>query len=185
MTRDTRWDSLIDDVSVFCIEHGIEIPKFDSFYVFREKSKRKVVEYTVLHHFCVEVSYKVTSDLLHGMTCLSPSQSFENFNIEKIMRLVALYPDDFTNYDLAELRCQLENYIINVGSENIRFSSLNEIGDLSKKLVETNKHLVYSHVYRLIKFSFLLPVAIASVERAFWAMKFIKTDLQNKMRMTS
>ncbi|PIN00402.1 Tam3-transposase (Ac family) [Handroanthus impetiginosus] len=195
-TRDTGWDSLIDDVLAFCIKHDIEIPRFDSFYVFRGKSRRKVAEYTVLHHYRVEVFYKVidwqlqelnsrfnevTSDLLHGMVCLSPSQSFANFDIEKIMRLATLYPDDFTEYDLVELRCQLENYIVDVGSEDIRFSSLNGIGDLSKKLVETKKHLVYSHVYRLIRFSLLLPVATASVERAFSAMKFIKTDLRNRM----
>ncbi|PIN08333.1 hypothetical protein CDL12_19095 [Handroanthus impetiginosus] len=179
-TRDTGWDSLIDDVSAFCFKHDIEIPRFD-----------------MLHHYCVEVFYKVidwqlqelnnrfnevTSDLLHGMACLSPSQSFANFDIEKIMRLAALYPDDFTEYDLVELRCQLENYIVDVGSEDIRFSSLNGIGDLSKKLVETKKYLVYSHVYRLIRFCLLLPVATASVERAFSAMKFIKTDLRNRMK---
>ncbi|PIN08128.1 Tam3-transposase (Ac family) [Handroanthus impetiginosus] len=195
-TRDTGWDSLIDDVSAFCIKHDIEIPRFDSFYVFQGKSRRKVAEYTVLHHYHIEVFYKVidwqlqelnnrfnevTSDLLHGMACLSPSQSFANFDLEKIMRLAALYPDDFTEYDLVELRCQLENYIVDVGSEDIRFSSLNEIGDLSKKLVETKKHLVYSHMYRLIRFSLLLLVATASVERAFSAMKFIKTDLRNRM----
>ncbi|PIN13700.1 hypothetical protein CDL12_13677 [Handroanthus impetiginosus] len=162
-------DSLIDDVSAFCIKHDIEIPRFDSFYVFRGKSRRKVAEYTVLHHYRVEELNnrfnEVTSDLLYGMACLSPSQSFANFDIEKIMRLAALYPDDFTEYDLVELRCQLENYIVDVGSEDVRFSSLNGIGDLSKKLVETKKHLVYSHV----------------VERAFSAMKFIKTDLRNRM----
>ncbi|PIN06946.1 hypothetical protein CDL12_20489 [Handroanthus impetiginosus] len=195
-TRDTGWDSLIDDVSAFCIKHDIEIPRFDSFYVFRGKSRQKVVEYTVLHHYRVEVFYKVidwqlqelnnqfnevTSDLLHGVACLSPSQSFANFDIEKIMRLAALYPDDFTEYDLVELHCQLENYIVDVGSEDKRFSSLNGIGDLSKKLVETKKHFVYFHVYQLIRFSLLLPVATASVERAFSAMKFIKTDLRNRM----
>ncbi|PIM98794.1 hypothetical protein CDL12_28723 [Handroanthus impetiginosus] len=155
-TRDTGWDSLIDDVLEFCIKHDIEIPRFDSFYVFRGKSRRKVAEYTVLHHYRVEVFYK-------------------------IMRLAALYPDDFTEYDLVELRCQLENYIVDVGSEDKRFSSLNGIGDLSKKLVETKKHLVYFHVYQLIRFSLLLPVATVSVERVFSAMKFIKTDLRNRM----
>ncbi|PIN01923.1 hypothetical protein CDL12_25562 [Handroanthus impetiginosus] len=190
------WDSLIDDVSIFCIKHDIEIPRFDSFYVFQGKSKQKVADYTVLHHYCVEVFCKVidwqlqelnnrfnevTSDLLYDMTCLSPSQSYANFDIEKIMRLAILYPDDFKEYDLVELCHQLENYIVDVGSEHIRFTGLNRMGDLSKKLGETKKHLVYSHVYRLVKFSLLLLVATASVERNFSGMKLIKTDLRNRM----
>ncbi|PIN18748.1 hypothetical protein CDL12_08579 [Handroanthus impetiginosus] len=58
-TRDTGWDSLIDDMSAFCIKLDIEMLKFDSFLVFREKSKWKVAEYTILHHYRVKVFYKV------------------------------------------------------------------------------------------------------------------------------
>ncbi|PIN13547.1 hypothetical protein CDL12_13833 [Handroanthus impetiginosus] len=58
-TRDTGWNSLIDYVSTFCIKHDIEIPRFDSFYVFRGKSKWKVAKYTILHHYRVKVFYKV------------------------------------------------------------------------------------------------------------------------------
>ena len=36
-------------------------------------------------------------------------------------------------------------------------------------------------VYRLIELALILPVATATVERAFSAMKIIKTDLRNKM----
>ncbi|PIM99720.1 hypothetical protein CDL12_27780 [Handroanthus impetiginosus] len=193
---DIRWDSLIDDVSAFCIKHGIKIPIFDSFYVFQGESSWKLVEYTVLHHYRVEVFYKiidcqlqelnnrfneVTFDLLHVMAYLSPSQSFANFDIEKIMRLATLYTDDFTEYDSVKLRCQLENYIVDMGFEDIIFSSMNGIDDLSKKLVEKKKHLVYSHVYRLVKFFLLLSVAIASIEIAFLAIKFMKTDLRNRI----
>ncbi|PIN12152.1 hypothetical protein CDL12_15243 [Handroanthus impetiginosus] len=180
MTRDKGWDSLIDDVSAFCIKHDIEIPRFDSFYVFRGKSKRKVADYSVLHHYRVEVFCKVIDWQLQELNNRF-NESFANFDIEKIMRLVALYPDDFKEYDLVELRHQLENYIVDVGYEDIRFNGLNGIGDLSKKLVETKKHLVYSHVYQLVEFSLLLSVATASVERPFSTMKFIKTDLWNRM----
>ncbi|PIN02466.1 hypothetical protein CDL12_25018 [Handroanthus impetiginosus] len=180
MTRDKGWDSLIDDVSAFCIKHDIEIPRFDSFYVFRGKSKRKVADYSVLHHYRVEVFCKVIDWQLQELNNRF-NESFANFDIEKIMTLAALYHDDFKEYDLVELHHQLENYIVDVGYEDIRFNGLNGIGDLSKKLVETKKHLVYSHVYQLVKFSLLLPVATASVERAFSTMKFIKIDLWNRM----
>ena len=36
-------------------------------------------------------------------------------------------------------------------------------------------------VYRLIELALILPVATATVERAFSAMKIIKADLSNKM----
>jgi hypothetical protein len=36
-------------------------------------------------------------------------------------------------------------------------------------------------VYRLIELALILPVATATVERAFSAMKIIKTELRNKM----
>jgi len=48
-----------------------------------------------------------------------------------------------------------------------RISCLENLVDLSVKLVETNRHKVYDLVYLLIKLVLLLPVATASVERAF------------------
>jgi hypothetical protein len=48
-------------------------------------------------------------------------------------------------------------------------------------MVQLERHIVFSLVYRLIKLALLLPVATATVERAFSAMKIIKTELRNKM----
>jgi hypothetical protein len=47
-------------------------------------------------------------------------------------------------------------------------------------MVELKRHIVF---YRLIELALVLPVATASVERAFSAMKIIKTELRNKMSM--
>jgi len=55
-----------------------------------------------------------------------------------------------------------------------RISGLENLVDLSVKLVETNRHKVYDLVYLLIKLVLLLPVATASVERAFSGMDFSK-----------
>ena len=62
-----------------------------------------------------------------------------------------------------------------------RVLKLKGIGDLFKKLVETRKNIVYPLVYLLVKLALLLPVATATVERAFSAMKFIKNRLRNRM----
>ena len=49
------------------------------------------------------------------------------------------------------------------------------------KMVQTDRHTVFPLVYRLIELALILPVATASVERAFSAMNIIKTDLRNRM----
>ncbi|GJW79011.1 zinc finger MYM-type protein 1-like protein [Tanacetum coccineum] len=65
---------------------------------------------------------------------------------------------------------------------NLKFNDLKGVGCLAAKLVETKKHLDYTLVYRLIKLVLVLPVSTASVERAFSAMKIVKTRLRSKMK---
>ena len=59
-----------------------------------------------------------------------------------------------------------------------RFFNVEDLGSLAKKMKETMKDRVFPMVYRLVELTLLLPVAIASVERVFSAMK---TDLRNIM----
>ena len=61
------------------------------------------------------------------------------------------------------------------------FVSCNDLGSLAVKMVRTDRHMVFPLVYRLIELALILPVATASVERAFSAMSIIKTELRNKM----
>ena len=75
---------------------------------------------------------------------------------------------------------QLQNYIVDMRSSN-EFFELKGIGDLTRKLVETKKDIVYLLVYLLVKLAVILPVATATMERAFSAMKFIKNRLRNRM----
>ena len=57
--RDEGSDSFMSEVSKFCIKYDILIPKFEEFYVIRGRSRRRIVEYTILHHYRVEVFYKI------------------------------------------------------------------------------------------------------------------------------
>ena len=50
-----------------------------------------------------------------------------------------------------------------------------DIASLAKKMVELERHIMFPTVYRLIELALLLSVATATVERAFSAMKIIKT----------
>jgi hypothetical protein len=48
-------------------------------------------------------------------------------------------------------------------------------------MVDTKKHLAFPLVYQLLKLVLVLPVATASVERCFSAMKIVKTILRNRI----
>src|SRR6266540_619815 len=48
-------------------------------------------------------------------------------------------------------------------------------------MVETQKHIAFPLVYKLIELALILPVSTATVERAFSTMKIIKTELRNKI----
>ena len=68
--------------------------------------------------------------------------------------------------------------------ENVAFSAIEDIGDLTKKMVEGGFNKAFHLVYRLIELVLVLPIATASVERAFsakTAMSLVKTDLRNRM----
>ena len=61
------------------------------------------------------------------------------------------------------------------------FSTCEDVQCLAMKMVQTEKHLVFPLVYKLIELALILPVSTASVERAFSAMKIIKSKLCNKI----
>ncbi|XP_016488986.2 uncharacterized protein LOC107808937 [Nicotiana tabacum] len=180
---DTRW-------------YNISIPNFDDFYVNSRRSRCKVADHTILHHYRVDIFFmiidwqvqelnarfnEVTTNLLVGVACLNPVDSFSSFDINKILMMVELYPDDFDENIMVTLKNQLETYIVDVRDVDERFSNLQGLVDLSETLVKTKKHLNYPFVFRLVKFALLLPVAIATVERTFSAMKLIKSELRNRM----
>ncbi|KAG5582849.1 hypothetical protein H5410_053476 [Solanum commersonii] len=186
--RDDEWDSLIAKVSTFCIKHDVLIPNFEEPYVSSLRSRRKLANHTILHHYRVEVFCniidwqlqelndhfdEVTTYLLHGIACLNPINSFSSFDIRKVMRMAELYPDDFDESNISILENELASYIVDVRDVrdvDERFSDLNGLCDLSKRLVQTKKHSNYPLIFRLVKLALLLPAVIAFVERAFSAM---------------
>ncbi|XP_048611491.1 zinc finger MYM-type protein 1-like [Brassica napus] len=123
---------------------------------------------------------EVTTDLLICMAALSPTDSFYAFDKEKLVRLAKLYPEDFTYGEILSLEQQLDIYIDNIRRDE-RFKSVENLGDLSCLMVKTQKHIAHPLVYRLLKLVLTLPVATASVERCFSAMKLVKTAARNRI----
>nr|XP_009766042.1 PREDICTED: uncharacterized protein LOC104217471 [Nicotiana sylvestris] len=188
---DTRWGSHYKSFKNFINMFGSIIDVLDTIVV-DARSQRKVAEHTISHHYRVNVFIKIidwqlhelkecfneeTTYLLMGVACLNPVDSFFSFDIKKILRVTELYPDDFDENIMITLENQLATYIVNVRDVDERFSNLKGLSDLSEKLVKTKKHLNYPFVFRLVKFALLLPVATATVERTFSAMKLIKSEL--------
>ena len=54
------------------------------------------------------------------------------------------------------------------------FSTLKGIEQLAEKMVEMKKDVSYLLVYSLVTLALILPVATATVERAFLVMNIIK-----------
>ncbi|XP_070052708.1 uncharacterized protein [Nicotiana tomentosiformis] len=92
---DSRWNSLIRDVSLFCVKHGIMIPEIDMNYV-RGKSKRKKSSVTYSYHLRVEFEL---------------DNSLANYDKDKIMKLATHYPNEFTDSMLEDLSFELDIYI--------------------------------------------------------------------------
>ncbi|XP_076922653.1 uncharacterized protein LOC143584501 [Bidens hawaiensis] len=193
--RDEGWEELMKEVTSFCSQNEIHVPNMEEVIPGRVRRTVNDEPQTYLHHFRVDIFYQVVDLLLNEMNerftksntelltciaCLDPRDSFQCFDREKLLRLAALYSEDFCGSDLGQLRIQLDRYISNVKS-NEAFSGLRDIGELAKKMVEMKYHITYELVYRLVELALVFPVATATVERSFSAMKYIKNNLRNKM----
>ncbi|KAL0885922.1 hypothetical protein Bca101_009905 [Brassica carinata] len=191
--RENGWESLINKVFFFCENYKTELLVMDD--EFNSKNSRKRSNITNLHHYKVECFYivldmqiqefndrfdEVNTELLGCIASLSPSDSFREFDHLKVMRLSEFYPEDFSHMERMTLEHQLGLYIDNI-REDERFSNLKNLGDLACMMVETEKHLSHPQVYRLLKLVLTLPVATATVERCFSAMKIVKTSLRNRI----
>jgi len=192
--RNDGWNSFVNDVSAFCKKHDTGILNMEDDFIDPRKPRKKT-NITNLHHYQFNCFYtvldielqefngrfnEVNSELLVCTSALSPTGSFREFDKEKLLRLAKFYPEDFSVMECISLKQQLDIYIDNVRGDE-RFAYLKHLGDLSRLMVETKKHLSQPLVYRLLKLSLTLPVATATVERCFSGMKIVKTVLRNRI----
>ncbi|CAJ2657317.1 unnamed protein product [Trifolium pratense] len=129
--RDKGWDSLLNEVSLFCDHHEVVMLNMDDTYQTYKKSKRNLEKVSNLHYFQVQLFYQVIdrrlqelnnrftevgTELLLCVSCLSPRDSFSAFDKEKLLRLAQFYPSEFSPIQILALDSQLENYFIDVCS---------------------------------------------------------------------
>ena len=192
--KDDGWSSLMIKVSSFCKKHNIEELDKDDVFIDLKNPRRKT-GVTNGHHYKVNCLYaildlqlqefndrfnEVNTELLICAVSLSPIDSFSQFNNSRLMRLATFYPYDFSHGECISLEQQLDTYIDNIRSHDI-FIHLEDLGELARTLVKTQKYMSFPLVYRLLKLILILPVATATVERSFSAMKIVKTDRRNRI----
>ena len=191
--RDSGWESIFDEVKQFCNSKGIPVPNMDDEIPVRGRSRlegrtitnlhyyRAEIFYVVIDKICVEMNHRFSDsnqEVIACFSCLDPKNSFSKFDVQKLSRLAEIYSADFSNSDRTILRDQLETFVLHLRN-HAAFSTCKDVESLATKMVETEKHLVFPLVYKLIELALLLPVSTASVERAFSAMKIIKSKLRS------
>jgi hypothetical protein len=193
--RNEGWEPLFEDVKAFCVAKRIKLPDFSELRPRWGRSRLDDDLITKEHHYRVdtflaaldailtEMNHRfneVSSELLICFSCLDPKDSFSMFNVEKIAHLTEIYDQDFSVADRSNIRDDLETFILHVRRVD-DYRACHDFASLAVKLVHNKAHLLFPRVYRIIQLALLLPVATASVERAFSAMNIIKTDLRNRM----
>jgi hypothetical protein len=193
--RENGWNNLFYEVQQFCNDKSIPVSNMFNEIPVRDRSRCEGFTVTNLHHYraeifyvvvdkiCVEMNHRfgeATTELLVCFSYLDPKNSFSKFDINKLAGLAKFYDADFSDGDRAVIRSQLETYILYVRMHPA-FSSCTDVGSLAAKIIETEKHMVFPLVYKLIELALLLPVSTASVERAFSAMKIIKSKLRDRI----
>ncbi|XP_023753981.2 uncharacterized protein LOC111902371 [Lactuca sativa] len=190
--RKDRFPLIWKKVCAFSEKHSIRIVNMSEYYVTPRKRRTNK---TNQHHFEVvifntildmqiqefgERFSEVGTELMENMAALSPCDSFSGFDKAKLLKLSEIYKNDFDDSERVQHNGQLDIYYHSLLHDE-RFFNLKGIADISRLLVETGKHLSFPLIYRLLKLTLVLPVATAAVEWCFSAMKFLKTDLRNRI----
>ncbi|KAH9795781.1 TTF-type domain-containing protein [Citrus sinensis] len=184
--RDNGWNTLLDQVKVFCETRNIDVPEMDAPYVERQgRARHQEDTFTVADHYRVNIFYAAIDCQLQELNSRFNEHAvdllFLSFRIGDICQLVeGFYPADFIDAEKINLKNQLEHYEYGV-VQYAEFKNLSTICDLSQWLVSTRKAKTFPLIYRIIVLVLTLPVSTATSERSFSVMRIVKTRHRNKM----
>ena len=180
---------------MFCSDNEIFMPNMGEIFDPRPRWRDAATTMTNLEHCHVNFFEKVinihlnehdrrfseqSSALFLLSSCLSPQNSFQAFDKEKLIGYARLYPSEFSDTAIATLDLQLTAFIMDVRSD-ARFREMNAVSDLSVKMVETGKNTVYPLVYLLLKLALILPGTPATAKTASSALKFIDGTMMKEL----
>jgi hypothetical protein len=193
--RDDDWEKLLESVVSFSKKFEIDIPDLSARYIEgRCRNQRNYI--TVEHHYHFDIFNAAIDFQLQELNCrfgeravklltlssaLDPKDGYKSFKIDDICSLAEVYyPFDFSEQEKINLGFQLKYFELDVHN-NLKLQNLSSVAELCQGLVETGKSKTYYLIDRLICLVLTLPVSTATTERAFSAMKIVKTRLRNKM----
>jgi hypothetical protein len=96
------------------------------------------------------------------------------FHIDSLVRVAQIYEFDFFTCEIAQIRLQLEIYIVQV-RRHATFSTCTNIASLASTVRQ--RTIWFFIGYRHVEFILMLSVSTISVERVFSAIKIIKAYL--------
>ncbi|XP_052619796.1 uncharacterized protein LOC111889415 [Lactuca sativa] len=191
--RDEGWQSLLDQVVCFCEKNNIPVPNMNEAYRYIIRQRREKDNITTEHHYRVELFIvaidsqlqelnsrfnESATELLRLSVMLDPRKSL---NVEDICKLAtSYYPMDFTERERSLLKLELKHYEIDV-QNHPQLKNSSTISELCRGLHEKRKSSTYPLLDKLIRLILTLPVSTTTSERAFSAMKLLKTRLRNTM----
>ncbi|KAL5843993.1 hypothetical protein ACOSQ4_009951 [Xanthoceras sorbifolium] len=195
--REDEWDDFFESVVSFCKRHDIDIPNMGERYMEgtrRSCQQRNNITVEHFYHFNIfnavidfhlmELNNRFTEKTVELLTlseALNPIDGFKSFSIDAICTLAEkFYPRDFTGDDINALKRQLGHYKLDVICQP-QFQNIASLSKLCRLLVQSKRSQHYFLIDRLIRLVLTLPVSTATTERAFSAMKLIKTSIRNKM----
>jgi hypothetical protein len=197
--RNEEWEFFLGIVKSFCERNEIEVPDMNACYTrargrFRRQDEESLI--TMEHHFRIDIFTAAIDfqlqeldsrfnehamELLILSVALSPKDAYKSFKIDDICNLVEkFYPEDFTEQEKISLRFQLHHYQFDVPKHS-DFQNMSTLSELCRGLTISGKSKIYNLIDRLIRLVLTLPVSTATTERAFSAMKLVKTRLRSKM----
>ncbi|XP_075489456.1 uncharacterized protein LOC142528297 [Primulina tabacum] len=153
--RSDGFDILLSYVKSFCTRLDVDIPEMSSRYKHSSRSYQKKDTITVEHHFhydifIVAIDFQLeelnsrfsdeTVELLILSSALDPKDNFKWFNIDNICILAEKYYfEDFTEQEMHHLRCQLQNFELDVVFHE-DFQKMSTISELCRGLFETKSY---------------------------------------------
>ncbi|XP_034920185.2 uncharacterized protein [Populus alba] len=162
--RDAGFDLLLANVQFVCIKYEIDIPHMNASYKKATgRSCQQQGSVTVYQHYHYDIFNSTIDFQLEEL-----NSRFNDETVELLVLSSALEPkDNFKSFKVDAIYKLAEKFYPE---------------DFNEQRSETNKSQHYHLIDRLIRLVLTLPVSTATTERAFSAMKHVKTVLRNKMK---
>ena len=88
--REDGWSSLLDENSIFCVKHDINVINIDDGYIVRRRSQRNAKKVINMHHYPVDLLHSII-----GLQLQEPNNRFNEVSIEQLIYVACMSP---TNY---------------------------------------------------------------------------------------